>query len=68
MAMSLGLVALLGSFMAFDRAFFVSNQVSDRADALQRGRQAMELITGSCALRCASDSQWTRSPSAWTTA
>lgn len=44
-SMSVGLVVLLAAFLVFDRSFSVSNEVADRADALQRGRLAMEEIT-----------------------
>ena len=42
---SIGMIVLLGAFMLLDRSFSASGQVADRADALQRGRQAMELMT-----------------------
>jgi len=44
-AMSVGMVVLLAAFMLLDRSFTASGQIADRQDALQRGRQAMELIT-----------------------
>ena len=31
--------------MLLDRSFTASGQIADRQDALQRGRQAMELMT-----------------------
>jgi prepilin-type N-terminal cleavage/methylation domain-containing protein len=44
-AMSVGLIVLLAAFMLVDRTFSASGQIADRSDALQRGRQAMELMT-----------------------
>ncbi len=44
-AMSVGMVVLLAAFMLLDRSFTASGQIADREDALQRGRQAMELMT-----------------------
>ena len=44
-AMSVGMVVLLAAFMLLDRSFTASGQIADRQEALQRGRQAMELIT-----------------------
>jgi prepilin-type N-terminal cleavage/methylation domain-containing protein len=41
----IGVIVLLAAFMLLDRSFKASGQVADRADALQRGRQAMELMT-----------------------
>jgi prepilin-type N-terminal cleavage/methylation domain-containing protein len=44
-AMSIGMVVLLAAFMALDRSFSASGEVADRSDALQRGRQTMEVMT-----------------------
>ena len=44
-AMSIGVVILLAAFMLLDRSFSTSAQIADRQEGLQRGRQAMELIT-----------------------
>ena len=44
-AMSIGMIVLLGAFMLLDRSFSASGQVADREDALQQGRQSMELMT-----------------------
>ena len=44
-AMSVGMVVLLAAFMLLDRSFTASGQIADRQEALQRGRQAMELVT-----------------------
>jgi prepilin-type N-terminal cleavage/methylation domain-containing protein len=44
-AMSVGMIVLLAAFMLLDRSFSASGQIADREDALQRGRQAMELMT-----------------------
>jgi len=44
-AMFIGLIVLMASFMLLDRSFSASGQVADRSEALQRGRQAMDLIT-----------------------
>jgi Tfp pilus assembly protein PilW len=44
-AMSLGIIVLLASFGVIDRSWRASKQVSDREDALQRGRIALELMT-----------------------
>jgi prepilin-type N-terminal cleavage/methylation domain-containing protein len=44
-AMFIGLIVLMASFMLLDRSFSASGQVADRGEALQRGRQAMTLIT-----------------------
>ncbi len=44
-AMSIGMIVLLGAFMLLDRSFSASGQVADREDALQQGRQTMELMT-----------------------
>lgn len=43
-AMSIGLLVLMAAFMVLDRATSVSKEIADRQDAVQRGRQAMELI------------------------
>jgi len=44
-AMSVGTVVLMAAFMVLDRSVTLSNEVADRSDALQRGRQTMELLT-----------------------
>jgi prepilin-type N-terminal cleavage/methylation domain-containing protein len=44
-AMAIGMVVLLASFMVLDRSFTASGQIADRTEALQRGRLAMNLIT-----------------------
>jgi prepilin-type N-terminal cleavage/methylation domain-containing protein len=44
-AMVIGMVVLLASFMVLDRSFTASGQIADRTEALQRGRLAMNLIT-----------------------
>jgi Tfp pilus assembly protein PilW len=43
--MSLGMVVLLASFGVIDRSWSASKKISDREDALQRGRIALELMT-----------------------
>lgn len=44
-AMTVGLIVLMAAFLLLDRAHSVSNEISDRQDAVQRGRQAMEKLT-----------------------
>lgn len=44
-AMVIGLIVTFASLTVLGRATTVSNEVADRQDAVQRGRQAMELIT-----------------------
>lgn len=44
-AMVVGLIVLMAAFMLLDHANSVSSQISDRQDAVQRGRFAMETIT-----------------------
>lgn len=44
MAISIGLVLLFAAFTLLDRASASSQEIIDRQDAVQRGRQAMELI------------------------
>jgi prepilin-type N-terminal cleavage/methylation domain-containing protein len=44
-AISIGMVVLMAALMVFDRTISASGQIADRSEALQRGRQAMELIT-----------------------
>jgi prepilin-type N-terminal cleavage/methylation domain-containing protein len=44
-SMTVGVILLLAAFMLLDRSFAASGKIADRQDALQRGRQAMELIT-----------------------
>lgn len=43
-AMAIGLMVLMAAFMVLDRATSVTKEIADRQDAVQRGRQAMELI------------------------
>jgi prepilin-type N-terminal cleavage/methylation domain-containing protein len=43
--LSIGLVITFASFTIMERASTVSNEITDRQDAIQRGRQAMELMT-----------------------
>jgi prepilin-type N-terminal cleavage/methylation domain-containing protein len=44
-AMFIGLIVLMASFMLLDRSFSASGQIADRSEALQRGRITMDLIT-----------------------
>jgi prepilin-type N-terminal cleavage/methylation domain-containing protein len=44
-AMAVGLVVLLAAFLLLDRAHSASREISDRQDAVQRGRQALEYLT-----------------------
>jgi prepilin-type N-terminal cleavage/methylation domain-containing protein len=44
-AMVIGLIVTFASLTVLGRATTVSNEVADRQEAVQRGRQAMELIT-----------------------
>jgi Tfp pilus assembly protein PilW len=44
-AMALGMIVLLAAFVVIDRSFAANKTITDREDALQRGRQALELIT-----------------------
>jgi prepilin-type N-terminal cleavage/methylation domain-containing protein len=44
-AMVIGMVILLAAFMLLDRSISASGQIADRSEALQRGRQAMDLVT-----------------------
>jgi prepilin-type N-terminal cleavage/methylation domain-containing protein len=44
-AMVIGMIVLLASFMLLDRSFSASGSVADRTEALQRGRLTMDLIT-----------------------
>jgi type II secretory pathway component PulJ len=43
-AISIGIVLLIAAFTLLDRASSASQEIIDRQDAVQRGRQAMELI------------------------
>jgi len=43
--MSIALVVIMATFAVIDRATTVQAEVADRQEAIQRGRQAMELIT-----------------------
>ena len=62
-AISIGLVLLFAAFTLLDRASSASQEIIDRQDAVQRGRQAMELIvSASCARRSASGTRRSRSP------
>jgi prepilin-type N-terminal cleavage/methylation domain-containing protein len=44
-AISIGLMILFAAFAVLDRTISASGQIADRSEALQRGRQAMQLIT-----------------------
>jgi prepilin-type N-terminal cleavage/methylation domain-containing protein len=44
-AMTVGLIVLLAAFTLTDHATSLSNEIADRQDAVQRGRQAMENLT-----------------------
>jgi prepilin-type N-terminal cleavage/methylation domain-containing protein len=44
-AMALGMIVLLAAFTVIDRAFTSNKAVTDREDALQRGRVTLELMT-----------------------
>jgi prepilin-type N-terminal cleavage/methylation domain-containing protein len=44
-AISIGLLILFAAFAVLDRTISASGQIADRSEALQRGRQAMQLIT-----------------------
>jgi prepilin-type N-terminal cleavage/methylation domain-containing protein len=44
-ALVIGMIVLLASFMLLDRTISASGQIADRTEALQRGRLAMDLIT-----------------------
>jgi prepilin-type N-terminal cleavage/methylation domain-containing protein len=44
-AMSIGTIVLMAAFYTLDRASAVQRETADRTDALQRGRQTLELIT-----------------------
>ncbi len=44
-AISIGLLILFAAFGLLDRTISASGQIADRSEALQRGRQAMQLIT-----------------------
>ena len=44
-AMTIGLVVLMASWMLLDRTISASGQVADRTEALQRGRLAMNVIS-----------------------
>jgi prepilin-type N-terminal cleavage/methylation domain-containing protein len=44
-AMTIGMIVLMAAWMLFDRTISASGQIADRSEALQRGRQAMELIS-----------------------
>lgn len=44
-AMTIGMVVLMAAFLLLDRAQSASREISDRQDAVQRGRQAMEYLT-----------------------
>lgn len=44
-ALFIGMIVLLASFMLLDRTISASGQIADRTEALQRGRLAMDLIT-----------------------
>jgi prepilin-type N-terminal cleavage/methylation domain-containing protein len=44
-AITIGMVILMAALMVLDRTITASGQIADRSEALQRGRQAMELIS-----------------------
>src|SRR5262249_54800625 len=44
-AMVLGMIVLLAAFTVIDRSFAANKTITDREDALQRGRNALEQIT-----------------------
>ncbi len=44
-AISIGMIVLMAGFQLLDRATSVSQEISDRQEAVQRGRLAMETIT-----------------------
>jgi prepilin-type N-terminal cleavage/methylation domain-containing protein len=44
-AMFIGMIVLMAAFMVLDRTISASGQIADRSEALQRGRQAMTIIT-----------------------
>jgi prepilin-type N-terminal cleavage/methylation domain-containing protein len=44
-AISIGLLIIFAAFAVLDRTISASGQIADRSEALQRGRQAMQLIT-----------------------
>jgi prepilin-type N-terminal cleavage/methylation domain-containing protein len=44
-AMALGMIVLLAAFNVMDRSFINNKSVTDREDALQRGRITLELLT-----------------------
>jgi prepilin-type N-terminal cleavage/methylation domain-containing protein len=44
-AISIGMIVLMAAFMVLDRTISASSQIADRSEALQRGRQAMTIIT-----------------------
>jgi prepilin-type N-terminal cleavage/methylation domain-containing protein len=45
MAMAIGMIVLLAAFLLIDRAFIGNKTISDREDALQRGRNTLEQVT-----------------------
>jgi prepilin-type N-terminal cleavage/methylation domain-containing protein len=44
-AISIGAIVITAALTVLDRSMVLSNEVADRSDALQRGRQTMELLT-----------------------
>jgi prepilin-type N-terminal cleavage/methylation domain-containing protein len=44
-ASTIGTIVILAAYMVLDRSITLSNEVTDRADALQRGRLTLELMT-----------------------
>jgi type II secretory pathway component PulJ len=44
-AMALGMIVLLAAFTVIEKSFAANKTITDREDALQRGRQSLELIT-----------------------
>lgn len=45
MAMSIGMIVMLGALTVLDRSFQIQKESQDRTDAAQKGRQAMERVT-----------------------
>ena len=44
-SITIGMIVLMAAWMVLDRTISASGQIADRSEALQRGRQAMELIS-----------------------
>ena len=67
-SMAIGMILLFAAFMLLDRSTALTKQITDRQDAVQRGRQAMELMVRTFARRSASATRPSRSRSHRTTA